>query len=103
MLEAARAALSFVSGHQREDLAGNQVLAFAVVRCLEIVGEAAARITPSTKARFNTIPWVDIVGMRNWLIHAYFDINYDRVWDTVADDLPPLIAALERVLPEAAE
>jgi len=64
---------------------------------IEIIGEAAARISPETKGRCPEIPWTSIVGARNWLIHAYFDINLDRVWDTITDDLPKLVVELKKI------
>jgi uncharacterized protein with HEPN domain len=74
------------------------MLAFAVVRGLEIIGEAASQVSEATRQACPDIPWPLIVGMRHRLIHAYFDVDLDRVWDTVMLDLPPLIMALERVL-----
>jgi len=98
MLDAAREAVAFAGGRSRGDLDGNRMLALALVRCIEIVGEAAAQVGQETRGRHGGIPWADIVGMRNRLIHAYFDVDLDRVWATVADDLPPLIAKLEAAL-----
>jgi len=98
MLEAAREAISFLHGRSRKDLERNRMLALALVRCIEVIGEAATRVSAETKVRYTTIPWPDITGMRNWLIHAYFDVNLDRIWDTVTDDLPPVIAELETIL-----
>lgn len=98
MLDAAREALSFAEGHSRKDLNGNRMLALSVVKCIEIVGEAASRISQETQQEVPQIPWPDIVSMRNRLIHAYFDIDLDRVWDTVEGDLPVLIEQLEELL-----
>ena len=69
---------------------------------VEIIGEAAAKISPETKSRYPQIPWADIVGMRNRLVHGYFEIDLDRLWDTITDDLPPLVADLEKTLPDEA-
>lgn len=74
------------------------MLARALVNCIEIVGEAAARTSDETQLQYPQIPWRDIIGMRNRLIHGYFDIDLDRVWDTVVDDLPSLIDELEDLL-----
>ena len=63
-----------------------------------MAGEAAARTTPAGRSLAPGLPWAEIVGMRNRLIHAYFEIDLDRVWDTVEADLPPLIQALETAL-----
>jgi len=76
------------------------MLALALIKDIEIVGEAASRIAENTRAAHPEIPWVDIIGMRNRLIHAYFDINLDLVWDTVTANLPPLVDQLSRILRE---
>ena len=98
MLDAAREALSFAEGHIREDLNSDRKLALSLVKCIEIVGEAASRISQETQQEAPQTPWPDIISMRNRLIHAYFDIDLDRVWDTVEGDLPVLIAQLEDLL-----
>ena len=99
MLDSARDALAFTTGRSRADLDADRMLALSVVKCIEIVGEAASRVLPDTRERIPGIPWQDIIGMRNRLIHAYYDIDLDRVWDTVVDDLPALVAELESALP----
>lgn len=101
MLDAAREGVTFASGHAAADLAQDRLLALALVKCIEIIGEAASKVSPDTRSKLNQIPWIDIVGMRNRLIHAYYDIDFDRVCDTIAVDLPPLIANLELVLGES--
>jgi uncharacterized protein with HEPN domain len=98
MLDASMDAMSFVSSRTRADLDHDRMLLLSLVKCIEIVGEAASRVTTETQAVTPSIPWRDIVGMRNRLIHAYFDVDHDRVWDTVRDDLPPLIEALRSAL-----
>ena len=96
MLEAAQEALEFAQGATREDLETNRMLAHAIVRCLGIDGEAARQVSPETREKHPAIPWQDIIGMRNRLVHAYFDINHDVVWQTVKEDLPSLVEALEQ-------
>ena len=98
MREAATMALEMADGHDQTELATNTVLALALTRCLEILGEAASKISPDVCAKFPTIPFPKIVSMRNRLIHAYFDVNLDMVWTTVCDDLPDLLRALEEAL-----
>lgn len=98
MLDAAKEAVSFTQGKQRSDLDKDRKLVLAIIRLVEVVGEAAGRISKEVQSAHSQIPWAAIVGMRNHLIHAYFDIDVDRVWDTVHDDLPPLIMALEQLL-----
>jgi uncharacterized protein with HEPN domain len=65
---------------------------------IEIIGEAASKVSKETREQFSEIPWAVIVAMRNRLIHVYYDIDLDRVWDTIMDDLPPLAVALESIL-----
>jgi uncharacterized protein with HEPN domain len=100
MQDAAREALGFMSGKRREDLANNRMLVLAVVKDLEIIGEAAGRISSECRTRHPGILWAVMVGMRNRLTHAYFSIDLDIVWDTVTNDLAPLIEQLERVIQE---
>ncbi len=95
MLEAARDAVSFVDNKTRADLDTDRMRLLALVRSIEIIGEAASRLSKEFQQAHPHIPWAVIVAMRNRLIHAYFDIDLDIVWNTVAHDLPPLIAALE--------
>jgi uncharacterized protein with HEPN domain len=97
MLDAAKEAQSYIVGKKRTDLDRNRMLVHSLVRCIEIVGEAAARVSAAGRSEIPSIPWPDIVTMRNRLIHAYFEINLDMVWDTVIDDIPPLIAAFQKV------
>jgi uncharacterized protein with HEPN domain len=98
MLDAAKEAISFVDNKTRDDLENNRMLALSIVKSIEIVGEAASKVTKGSREEHPEIPWTDIVAMRNRLIHAYFDIDLDRVWDTVTDDLPSLTALLEDVV-----
>ena len=77
------------------------MLALALVRLLEIIGEAANCISPAFSARNQDIPWKKMIGMRNRLIHGYFDINYDVVWDTAINDIPDLKNLLEKSLPDS--
>ena len=98
MFDAAREAIDFGRGKARADLDDDRLFVLGLLKCIEIVGEAAAHIGPDTKNRYPEIPWADIVGMRNRLVHAYFDIDPDRVWDTLEQDLPPLVATLEKIL-----
>jgi len=100
MHEAATTASDMAAGHSRADLATNTMLAMALTRCLEILGEAASKISPELCGRFPAIPFPKIISMRNRLIHAYFDVNLDIVWTTVCDDLPTLLRALDEAFAE---
>jgi len=70
----------------------------AVIRRLEIIGEAARRISDETKSAYQNLPWYEMVGMRNAMIHDYDDVDMVIVWETIQNDLPPLISALESIL-----
>jgi uncharacterized protein with HEPN domain len=94
MIEAAESALEFVSGRSRGDLETDRMLLFALIRAIEIVGEAASRVSPETRQAIKEIPWPAVIGMRNRLVHAYFDINYDTVWKTATDELSDLLPRL---------
>lgn len=98
MRDSARETLGFIRQRTRADLDTDRMLALAIVKELEIIGEAAARVTPETRAAIPQLPWPEIVGMRNRLIHAYFDVNLDIVWVTATTKLPELLAALDGFL-----
>ena len=99
MRDAAREAVSFVQGRTRDDMERDRQLVLALVKDIEIVGEAAAKIAETTRRCLSEIPWRRIVGMRHRLVHAYFDINLDIVWNTVREELPELIALLDALIP----
>jgi uncharacterized protein with HEPN domain len=98
MLDAAREALRFAAGRSRADLDSDRMLVLSLVKSIEIIGEAASKVSAETRQEHPAVPWVDIVGMRNRLIHAYYDVDLDRVWDTLNADLPPLVAELEKIV-----
>ena len=98
MLDAAHETNSFSRGRKRADLGRDRMLTLALIKSLETIGEAANGVSSDTQNRYPGIPWRDIIGMRNRLVHVYFDVDLDLVWDTIRTDLPPLIAELERVL-----
>ena len=103
MLDAAREAVSFARNKNRSDLDSDRMLVLSIVKSIEIIGEAASTITKEFCEKHKEIPWANIIAMRNRLIHVYFDIDLDRVWDTVTDDLPPLIAVLEKTISQKSE
>jgi len=98
MLEAAKEAVAFAKDRQRADLEQDRMLTLAIIKDVEIIGEAASKMSGSARESFDEIPWDAMVGMRNRLVHVYFNIDYDRVWDTITDDLPPLIERLEQIV-----
>jgi uncharacterized protein with HEPN domain len=98
MLTHAIEAVRMARGRRREDLDADRQLNLSLVRLLEVVGEAAARVSPGTQTRLASIPWPDVVGLRNRLVHGYDKVDFDILWDVVQMDLPPLIAELREAL-----
>jgi len=98
MLEAAQQALDFSRGRDRGSLDSDPMYRRALVNCIQEIGEAAVQVSEETRNRVTALPWKKIVGMRNRLVHVYFNINLDLVWEVVAKDLTPLVKALAPVL-----
>lgn len=98
MLDAAREAVAFIQGKTRKDLDEDRKLNLALVRLVEIIGEAAGKVTEAGTKQSPEIPWTLIVGMRNRLAHSYDDIDLDIVWRVVSAELPPLVILLEKIV-----
>ena len=98
MADAAKKIIAFSKGRTRTDLDGDEMYALAIVRLLEIIGEAAKGVSESIRERYTDVPWSQIAGTRDRLIHGYFSVDYDIVWAVIARDLPPLITKLETIL-----
>ncbi len=98
MLEASSEAAAFAKGQDRTDLDRDRKLVLALVKELEIVGEAASRLSAEGRIRYPDVSWINIIGMRNRLIHAYFDVDLDVLWSTITEDLPPLIEQLADIV-----
>ena len=98
MIEAADEAMSFVGGHTPAGLEKDRKTLLAVIRCIEIIGEAAARVSEATRNSAPDVPWTAIIGMRNRLVHAYFDVDADLVWKTTSIELPALKARLQALI-----
>lgn len=99
MLSAARRAIRHLEDLDDESFLKDELRQDAVLRCLEIVGEAAGRISAELREERPDIAWREAVGMRNWLIHEYPQVDLTVVWRTVREDLPRLIADLEPLVP----
>lgn len=99
MLDAAKEARSFIKERKRTSLDVDRKLELALMKSMEIIGEAASKVTKECQEDLSQIPWPNIIGMRNRLIHAYFDINLEILWKTVTEDIPGLIDELEKILP----
>jgi uncharacterized protein with HEPN domain len=98
MLDSINAILEFVRDKNRVNLSESRLLSSAIARELEILGEAAGRVSQETQDRYPQLPWRQIIGMRNRLIHAYFDIDYDIIWRTIHQSLPTLQNQIEKVV-----
>ena len=95
MLDAARAISGFVKGRDLERFLADRMLRNAVERNLEIIGEAARRVSPETRQELEAIPWRAIIALRNVLAHEYGEIQYDRLWTVCRVELPLLIESLD--------
>ena len=93
--DAIRACREFSRGVTLEEFQNNREKQFAIIHALEIIGEAAKQVPVSVKKEYPDIPWRDITGMRDRLIHGYFSVNVERLWNTVKDDLPDLEKKLD--------
>lgn len=101
MADAIEAVATFIQGRSRSDLSADRMLVFALVRAVEIVGEAASKVSSEGRAELPAVPWSSIIGMRNRLIHAYFDVDLDILWNTVTEALPPLGQQIGAALDDA--
>jgi uncharacterized protein with HEPN domain len=103
ILQSARMALSYLHGLDREEFLADTMRQDSVLRRLEIIGEAARRVSAQTRSSHPGIPWKEMVSMRNLVIHDYDDVDLDIVWDTIHRDLPYLIREIEPLVPPEGE
>ncbi len=96
--DSAAEALSFVNNRTREDLDHDRMLSLALVRLIEIMGEAANHVSESCQAKYFQIPWRQIIGMRNPMIHAYFDVDLDIIWQVITQDLGSLLSEIKKAI-----
>ncbi|MCY4588803.1 MAG: DUF86 domain-containing protein [Bryobacterales bacterium] len=99
MLLAAREAAEFAAGRTFPEFERDRMTQLAILKAVEIVGEAASRVSADTQEAHPEIPWPEIIGLRHRLVHAYFEVNLKRVWETVQRDIPYLVAQLEPLTP----
>lgn len=97
ILDAAKLAMTYVRGITKDSFLCDTQCQDSVIRRIEIIGEAARRISQKTKDAHPTIPWYEMVGMRNLMIHEYDDVDLEIVWDTVQRDLPLLVKLIEPI------
>ena len=97
MLEAASEIILFVSGKTRDDLEKDRILTLAPIKEIEIIGEAASKVSQEARRQISGIEWRDVIDMRNRLVHVYFEVDEDILWDTTVYDIPKLIEELEAI------
>ena len=98
IIDASESAAQFLLGRSRDDLDRDQMLLFAVVRAIEIIGEAASKISVETRNATPEVPWAAIVSMRNRLIHGYSDIDRAVMWKTATAEVPALLSLLRALI-----
>jgi len=98
MQDHALEAVDMIGGRSRSDLDQERMLELALVRLIEIIGEAAAKVSEGTQAKYPNIPWREIIDMRNRLVHGYDSVDLNILWDTIEIDLPPVIAELKKIV-----
>ena len=98
MADHALRAINACHDRRREEMETDPVLAAALERFSEVIGEAASKTSAASRARLLEVPWAEIIGMRNRLVHGYASVDHDVIWTVVKRDLPPLVAALETEL-----
>lgn len=96
--DAAVTAINFVKDRDREDLDSDQMLSLALVRLIEIMGEAANNVSPTCQNTYCRIPWREIIGMKNRVVHAYFDVDMSIIWQVVKEDIPILIEEINQAI-----
>jgi uncharacterized protein with HEPN domain len=100
MLDMSRKATEKVAGLSRLDYDADENLRLALAHLVQVTGEAARRVSTELREAHPEIPWADIVGMRSKIVHDYMNVDEDIVWEVVTRDLPALVAALEKLVPE---
>jgi uncharacterized protein with HEPN domain len=98
ILAHAQEAVTIAEGRTRNDLDLDRLLNLALTRLVEIIGEAANRVPENVQVRYPQLPWLEMIGARNRLIHGYDSVDFDILWAIITDDLPGLIRQLESIL-----
>ena len=97
VLENIKRAENFVKSMEYDEFVKDEKTHYAVVRCIEIIGEAVKHIPDPVRQKYPQIPWKDIAGMRDKVIHSYFGVNLERVWLVVKDDIPTIKPLIKKV------
>ncbi len=96
MLDAAKEAMKLAERKTSNDIENERLLNLSLVRLIEVVGEAANRVSAEGRSRYPNIPWPAIIGMRNRMIHGYDSIDFEILYKTINEDLPSLVAEIEK-------
>ena len=100
MFDHAKEAVDMIKGRKREDLDSDRMLNLALVRLLEVVGKAANRMPKNEREKYPSIPWNEVINLRNRLIHGYDAVDFDILWEIATKDLPPLVSNLKSLIPQ---
>jgi uncharacterized protein with HEPN domain len=103
ILESVADAKEYTKNISFDDFSKDRKTVKASIRCLEVIGEAANKIPPIIRNKYPAIPWDEIIGMRNRLIHEYFGVDLDIIWQTIKEDLPPLENSIKAILDDLKE
>lgn len=98
MLEAAKDAVGFLKDKTRDDLDRDKQLTLSLLKSLEMIGEAASKVSKECQLGCEPIPWDNVIELKQQVVHTYWDIDRDWIWNTVTNDLPPIIKALEHLV-----
>lgn len=98
VIDAMSKSMKFIEGMEQEEFICDDKTVFAVIRAIEVIGEAVKNIPEDLKKNYPEIPWKDMAGMRDKLIHGYFGVNVGRIWKTVKEEIPPLRPLFEKML-----
>lgn len=99
MLDFAQSIVRKMEGKNRRYFDDDEFLRLALVHLIQNIGEAARQVTKKTRQDHSSIPWSDIIGMRNIIVHDYIDVDYDAVWTVITEDLPQLVNELRKIVP----
>jgi|ERR1700709_1474986 len=99
MLDVSVQAVEKLRGKDREDFETDENLRLALAHLIQMIGEAARRVSPESQQKYPQIPWSDVIGMRHKIVHDYLDVDFDVVWEVVTADLPELIDQLRPIAP----
>ncbi len=103
MLEAAKDAMGFLQGKTRDDLDKDKQLTLSLLKSLEMIGEAASKVSKECQLGCEPIPWDNVIDLKQQVVHTYWDIDRDWIWKTVTEELPPIINALQQLVPSGAD